>query len=402
VTFPPAERIPLRVRWPWFALWVPLVLLLYVLINGGGYILEIDPGLPIVRRALQMVHGGYGLLFWPILTAFAYASWRLVPRWKPSWLTAQVVILQILLILFAMLYPSALRFSGSTLLRFYYRPEQTLVVLQAPNNWDEVRCQMIRLWKPHLPGLDRQNLLMKDPDPRIRRQGIVPALWQLGDGGDPLQASKVAPFLEDPDPEVRSTAAAMLIKLGAQASYVPELTRLLHDPDMNTRYDVAMCLGKIGDSPFVPAITGLLKDPNVQVRLFAVSALGKSGSHSCVPAIARLLEDLDPQVQATSALALGKLGARSCVPAIEKLFMDASAMNAETRGILAVALGYLGDRSFAGEIAKLLETSDDYYAASALESLSGESWPKVFPDRIKIARAWWAAHKNDPEFSPRH
>ena len=85
------ERIPRRTRSPWFAIWVPAFLLLYVVVNGGGYmgaLYEKDDlrTLPRVTEVLldcrQIACGTWGLLVWPILGMLACSSWFLAPQWS--------------------------------------------------------------------------------------------------------------------------------------------------------------------------------------------------------------------------------------------------------------------------------------------------------------------------------
>jgi HEAT repeat protein len=109
--------------------------------------------------------------------------------------------------------------------------------------------------------------------------------------------------------------------MGAPAtSYVPQLLRLLKDPDAGVRDEAAFALGEIAAvQPLLPddisdAAGPLLKllrdDPDARVRRSAAVALGSLGADpdQVVPALReRIVKDDSPLVRRNAALALAHL-----------------------------------------------------------------------------------------------
>ena len=84
--------LPWRARLPWFAVWVPTVLLLYTLVNGAGHILVaylVLMCLPSQEGGLVLEVAAYpcgplGFLIFPVLVIFASVSWKLCSQWSPG------------------------------------------------------------------------------------------------------------------------------------------------------------------------------------------------------------------------------------------------------------------------------------------------------------------------------
>ena len=106
--------------------------------------------------------------------------------------------------------------------------------------------------------------------------------WVDGAGQD---LSALIRSLDNPNPEVRYSAARKLSHMGpAAASAVPALVKALEDPDRQVQKEAMLALRSIG-SPAVPALIGALKHNDPGVREEAVLALGKMGSaaHRAIP-----------------------------------------------------------------------------------------------------------------------
>ena len=121
---------------------------------------------------------------------------------------------------------------------------------------------------------------------------------------------------------LRSTliCAACIIATGCIRESPPEppakvsqrLTPLLDDPQAEVRRTAAMSLGKISDPDSINGLVKSLADPDQEVRQWSAWALGNLGDHLSQEAIVALIQSLaDPseQVKQTAALALGRTSA---------------------------------------------------------------------------------------------
>lgn len=114
--------------------------------------------------------------------------------------------------------------------------------------------------------------LLDAQDPRQRALSAK-TLGRQGEDARPAVPHLVA-RLEDPDPMVRSVAAAALGRIGAAEAVAP-LTRALTDPLVPVRFWVAEALGQIGvpDAAALAALTRLAAEPEAHVRAAALRAL---------------------------------------------------------------------------------------------------------------------------------
>jgi HEAT repeat protein len=113
---------------------------------------------------------------------------------------------------------------------------------------------------------------------------------------------------------------------------LPELIRLLDDPDPVIRWNAARTLGKIGPKAkdAVPHLVKALGQADVAVREHAAEALGDIGpeAQAAIPDLIRVLDDKEPKVRRDAARSLGLMGtvARSAVPALKGLLKDPQEM----------------------------------------------------------------------------
>lgn len=103
---------------------------------------------------------------------------------------------------------------------------------------------------------------------------------------------------------------------------VPELCRLLDQPDASAQTQAALGLGLHGPraAQAVPRLQHLLASPDPLVRQQCALALGKIGpdARSAVPALVPLLRDPDWALRRQVALALGTIGDPSCLSELQK------------------------------------------------------------------------------------
>ncbi|NQU11028.1 HEAT repeat domain-containing protein [bacterium] len=122
------------------------------------------------------------------------------------------------------------------------------------------------------------------------RQAVIRTFGQIG--GDP-QVPAVIEALDDPDPDVRRTAAVALSVL-RPASAVNDLSSRADDDNPHVRAATARAMGELGDRAAVPKLVGLLRDENGYVRGAAAQALGKLGDRSAVAPLIAILSGPQP------------------------------------------------------------------------------------------------------------
>jgi HEAT repeat protein len=154
---------------------------------------------------------------------------------------------------------------------------------------------------------------LRDPNPRARLVAID-VFEVLGDRSAPAGPSIVA-ALRDSDRYVRWSAVRTLGRMApleAEAA-VPELARLLFDPDLDLALAAALALDRYDElaAPAVPALIGVLKQRDVELRIAALTTLISIGDAAApaIPDIAQVLgSHIDPRVRRAAADALGKFG----------------------------------------------------------------------------------------------
>ncbi len=170
--------------------------------------------------------------------------------------------------------------------------------------------------------------------------------------------------VEDPDPRKRLAVVRGLSRLGGASEAergraVELLGRLVADEADYVRWNVALALGRLGDSLGLPHLRVLATDEHANVRLRVALAVGLIGDPSAVDILAGLSADTYRvgeafPVRAYAALSLGLLGEPGGLEALATLAEDA---NGEVRWHATVALGDLGDEQ--GVEALIARTEDD-------------------------------------------
>jgi HEAT repeat protein len=144
-------------------------------------------------------------------------------------------------------------------------------------------------------------LVLTERDAAVRRRAVK-ALQGAGRAATPVLRG----LLRDPDADVRTLAAAALIRWPEHApAAVPVLLAGLKThskPAMGCTAPALSEVGRAGKSA-VPALQSALQDPDDDVRLWAAIALGYLGpaAREAVPSLRRALRDGDPQVRLAAA-----------------------------------------------------------------------------------------------------
>jgi HEAT repeat protein len=154
--------------------------------------------------------------------------------------------------------------------------------------------------------------LLQDPDAEVRRTAAL----SLGKIGRPEAAPALIPRLTDRDARVRQYTAWALGNMGepvAGQAGLP-LAKLLYDPDPEARAGAARALGQLGASAhIVKEIIEVVRRGPVHARLAAIHALAWLEAPAAYPALVKALDDSDAQVRQAAVAALGELADRRAV-----------------------------------------------------------------------------------------
>jgi len=204
------------------------------------------------------------------------------------------------------------------------------------------------------------------------------------------QVADLVKRLEDNDPDVRSSAARGIGRLGPSAeTAIPALVRLLRDPVADVRMAAVEALADVGATPesAVPDLLLLLADADSGADLQAVRALRRMGPRAAagVPDLIRLLQHESPRVQAAAAEVLGAIGpqANAAVPALLSVLKKD---HEEAGDAAAEALARMWPVSEPG-LAKLAEDDDASVRGQGFSAMR-KAGPQALPDLLRCLR--WA------------
>ncbi len=229
-----------------------------------------------------------------------------------------------------------------------------------------------------------------DPDPAVRALAVR-CLCALG-GAE--EQARVAAFLEDPHPEVRSGALVGLLRAG-DARALPGLGRLVGADKREDRVLAARVIGQVGLPELRPSLRVLLEDRAPEVRRVSLLAAGRQGDPELFRVVVRQLADRAVRGAAASAL----LGAGvAAAPALTE------ALGQRPQGRLALdlarLLGRTGGRAAWPTLLGCLEAQDPGLRAEALAALRTARYLPDDPARDllrahvekELAWAFWTQH----------
>jgi len=170
---------------------------------------------------------------------------------------------------------------------------------------------------PWTPAHEQRMIgLARNADSEVRMAAASMIGWHSAPSEEGILA--LARLLEDPEPEVRRSAAYSLSELGGKAvAAAPALVRALRDRETyrssisSTAHDA---LRKMTLQPpaVLPGLLAILKDGNVPERRRALDLIGRLGpaGAGAIPELVPLLESNDQAVRLDAAFALWRLGHR--------------------------------------------------------------------------------------------
>ncbi|MGH7254603.1 MAG: HEAT repeat domain-containing protein [Nitrospirales bacterium] len=213
--------------------------------------------------------------------------------------------------------------------------------------------------------------LLNDPDPDIRRT----AAQSLGKISDPSAAPALVEHLSDPDPLVRRDSAWALGALGEAALDVAALPLLarLDDPVEEVKTAAAQALGRMGPTQtMVELLIEALHHPEATTRREAAQALAWLEPPSAFHALLEALQDRDAGVRQRALAGLGEQADLRALPAFRaRLLHDP---DAGVRSEAAFRLGKLGGKDSVPTLRTALKHDPDpavrRWAAWALRQLS--------------------------------
>ncbi|KAF3890874.1 HEAT repeat domain-containing protein [Tolypothrix bouteillei VB521301] len=153
--------------------------------------------------------------------------------------------------------------------------------------------------------------------------------------------------LQDSNPQVRASAAAILGQMGPNASEAaPAILRVIDDGDPVVRSSAVLAIQKIGKQAYVPHLIAGLNSTKSWERYNAshgLRAMGKDAAPA-VPVLMRKLQDEgDPWMRVSAASTLGSIGTAS-TPAIPILVMRLQDTDITARHSAAYALGTISSK----------------------------------------------------------
>jgi ATP:ADP antiporter, AAA family len=170
-----------------------------------------------------------------------------------------------------------------------------------------------------LPALTER--LEREAVPHVRAAQLL----ALAAGGDVDVLDRISPSLQDPDPLMRRSALAGLLKYGGVPGVLQageRLLALLQAPKPADRIMAAELVGDVGILSFSHTLRQLLADPDPGVRVAAIGAAGTLRHARLWPELARHLALPQFWHHASRALVAGGDGA---VPTLEELLLDPEA-----------------------------------------------------------------------------
>jgi HEAT repeat protein len=185
--------------------------------------------------------------------------------------------------------------------------------------------------------------------------------------------------------------AVQLRARGAGPGPVPELARLLGDPDPEVRLLAAYCLAETGDPSAGPALSSGIVDDDAQVAMASAKGLHAVASPPLAPSLVASLDRVhEPMVRREVALVLERIAQPPEIAAMKERWEGAAGLEREG---LTVALAARGDEDARKEFADRLVASSGDERLRWLESADrvGQPWllralAKVLGDPTPVLR----------------
>ena len=171
-------------------------------------------------------------------------------------------------------------------------------------------------------------------------------------------------LLQDEDPDIRIFSSDILGSTQTYTPVYPLCQALLHDPEVNVRYQAAVSLGELAKPEAIDALNNALDDDD-WVKFAVIEALMKIRDDSSITALMGALESSSELVSSIIVDALGEMGSIKAVPVLIKS-LDGSAPVLRNKIVKAVVnimgtktLSFLSDDDVATFSSDLFAAADD-------------------------------------------
>ncbi|HEX9975390.1 MAG TPA: HEAT repeat domain-containing protein [bacterium] len=242
--------------------------------------------------------------------------------------------------------------------------------------------------------VDSLKILLCDPVSDARQMAVFAigqiALAMKTDGdtsSSPSEDILIAALLDENHPGVQRSILDGLGKAGTRKS-IPYLQKYLTHPAEKFRSSAALSLGllaywKIADSQIVPDLSRLLEDPDSQVRWSAAYALMRMKSPIIGNALGRALHDTDPLVRIFAART------QSESKDADEFCRIVSLLNDEDWRVRVNCLRVIGnseDSTYLAIVLPLLHDRSEHVQRTAIETLGKLNSLQAIPDLTEILR----------------
>ena len=150
--------------------------------------------------------------------------------------------------------------------------------------------------------------LLSDSHEEVRNR-VCWALGQIGIVTPEILSKLIELSLHDPNPKIRMQAVVALGNLKSAES-LSTLLKALEDPEWMVRLESVLALDRLGSPPeCIPNLIRLLSDPNKYIRRHTCWVLGNCGmsAKSAINPLLESLQDEDKYVRLESGEALKKI-----------------------------------------------------------------------------------------------
>jgi len=168
-------------------------------------------------------------------------------------------------------------------------------------------------------------------------------------------------LLHDEDPDIRIFLADILGSTGSALALAPLCDVLLHDPEVNVRYQAAVSLGDLGNGEAAESLRQAIQDEE-WVQYAVMEALAKIKDESCVDILLQALEICSPLVASTVLDALGDIGNVKAAPTL-LTYLDKTSGPLRIKALKAL-IQILGPNSLTLLGAKQLDKLQSYMLAA--------------------------------------
>jgi len=192
-------------------------------------------------------------------------------------------------------------------------------------------------------------------------------LLSLGNLPQPDLWKKLAPWLEDDNPQVANAAIYAMSLLSDPAS-LEALYPLLESEDMNLQISVLTLLAEMKTPQAAKHVLPLLDSENTAVKSTAIQVLGVLGDRSILPRIRQELEtSADANVRVAAVMTLGELGDEASVERLAGLLESGGL---DMKMATMEALGKIDGAAARAALRKQMNEGDFWIAYAAKISLA--------------------------------